>query len=75
MIPPFTTFNMPAVLHTLTIHNPLALALAVSSIAIFLVMLGVAITTSRFAAGKLGSPAKVVVFPTSLAETQKASQG
>lgn len=75
MIPPFTTSNTSAVLHTLTTHNPLTLVLAGLSIATFFVMLGVAITTSRFAAGKLGSPAKVVSFPISPAETQKANRG
>ena len=74
MIPPFTTANMPALLHTLTTHNPLAVVLAGLSIALFFVILGVAIATSRVVAGKLGSPAKLVVFPTSLAEAQKASQ-
>lgn len=74
MIPPFTSLNT-AVLHSLTTHNSLALVLTGLSITAFFVMLGVAIATSRFAAGKLGSPAKVVVFPTNPAEAQKVSQG
>lgn len=76
MIAPFTQLQTPQMLQALTAHNPVSAVLLTLSLAIFFVMLGVAITTSRLTKQTL-SPTKtfkqdaVVLFPTNPTDVVK----
>lgn len=79
MISPFTSLQTPQLLHALTTNNPVSMVLLGLSLAVFFVMLGVAITTSRFT-HKLGGSTKlvhqdaVVRFPTNSSDIVKEAR-